>query len=182
MTLRAVRVMRRWWTEEAGAAAAEFAMFIVFLVPLLLNLIDLGYYVYVRMQVENAAQSGAQAAWANCSKDPASATNCPNLSTAVTSAVQSTNLGTGVTWTNSANMWSGTPPGVTFYCPNSATNSLVQQNAKTPACSSTTSTGTAPGTYAKISVSYTFTPIFSGATIASLLPATITSTTYQRLY
>jgi hypothetical protein len=77
-------------------------------------------------------------------------------------------------------MWSGSPPGVTTYCPDSATNSLVTNSAAS--CNSTSSTGAAPGTYAKIQTSFTFRPMFAGATIAALFPATITATAYQRLY
>jgi Flp pilus assembly protein TadG len=170
---------------ESGAAAVEFAMFALVLAPLILNLGDLGYYAYTRMEVENAAQAGAQAAWANCPPPSsptaaASSTNCPQLSNAVTSAVQSTGLGSNVTWSNSSTVWSGgAPNGVATYCPVSTTNQLVQQNST---CSATNSTGAAPGTYVMIQTSYTFTPLFKGATIASLFPSTITATTYQRLY
>jgi Flp pilus assembly protein TadG len=168
--------------QTSGAAAAEFAMFVLILAPLLLNLGDIGYYAYVRMQVENAAQAGAQAAWANCSTKPASSANCPNLSNAVTSAVTSTSLGNLVSWTNSSSMFTGTAPrGVDTYCPTAtnSTNALVYSSSN---CSNTSSTGSTPGTYARIDVSYTFRPLFRGATIASLFPATITATTYQRLY
>jgi Flp pilus assembly protein TadG len=175
-----LQLFNRYLRNTGGAAAAEFAMFAVVLAPLLMNLGDMGYYAYVRMEVENAAQAGAQAAWANCSASTPSATNCPDMTNAITSAVQSTSLGSNVTWTNSADMWSATghPYGVDTYCPDSSTNSLVYSNAT---CSDTTSTDAAPGTYVKITVSYTFHPLFRGATIASLFPATITRSTYQRL-
>lgn len=175
--------IRQFARETSGAAAAEFAMFVLILAPLLLNLGDIGYYAYVRMQVENAAQAGAQAAWANCVNKPATSASCPNLSTAVTSAVTSTSLGSAVSWTNSSTMFTGSAPqGVDTYCPSSAgsTNAIVYSNAAS--CSSTTSTGAPPGTYARIDVSYPYQPLFKGATIASLFPATITATTYQRLY
>jgi len=169
--------------ERSGAAAAEFAMFVLILAPLLLNLGDMGFYAYVRMQVENAAQAGAQAAFANCSNTPANSANCPNLSTAVSSAVSSTSLGDKVSWTNKSTMFTGSAPqGVDTYCPSStnSTNAIVYTNSTS--CDGTTSTGATPGTYARIDVSYTYTPLFKGATIASLFPATITATTYQRLY
>jgi Flp pilus assembly protein TadG len=167
---------------EDGAAAAEFAMFAVILAPLLLNLGDMGYYAYTRMEVENAAQNAAQAAWANCSASTPSAANCdPAMTNAITSAVASTSLGNKVTWSNSGKLWTDTshPYGVDSFCPDSTTNSIAYTNAAS--CSSTTSTGTTPGTYVRITVSYTFTPLFRGATIASLFPATISRTTYQRL-
>lgn len=172
--------LRTFVRDDDGAAAAEIGMFVLIVVPLLLNLADLGGYVYQRMEVYNAAQAGAQAAFANCSVKPASSTNCPNMSTAVTSAVRSTILGSDVIWSNSATIW--TNPDVTYYCPNSATNSLVSQAGATPMCSATTSTNTTPGTYAKITVSYNFRPMFAGATIASLFTTPITTTTYMRLY
>ena len=123
---------------EDGAAAAEFAMFAVILAPLLLNLGDMGYYAYTRMEVENAAQNAAQAAWANCSASTPSQTNCDPTGTkpmtnAIDNAVKSTSLGNLVTWTNKSQLWTDTshPYGVDTYCPDSTTNSIAYSNAAT---------------------------------------------------
>ncbi|HET9159731.1 MAG TPA: TadE/TadG family type IV pilus assembly protein [Caulobacteraceae bacterium] len=176
--------IRAYARRQHGAAAAEFGVFVLILAPLILNLVDMGYYAYVRMQVENAAQAGAQAAYANCIATPPSASCEPNLSTAIDNAVHGTSLGTKVSWTNKPSggntMFTGSSPkGVDRYCPITATNTLSYTNSPSTNCSSTAAS---PGYYAKVSVSYTYRPVFSGATIASLFPSTITATTYQRLY
>lgn len=150
-------------------------MFLLILAPLILNLVDIGLYVFQRMEVENAANSGAQAMFANCSASDFNTCDKTNVNNAITSAVQSTILGNKVAWQNSGTFWTD----VTKYCPDQATNSLVVQSTQ---CSSTTSTGDFPGTYAKITVRYPFAPAFPGVTLASGLTGNIDYTTYVRLY
>jgi Flp pilus assembly protein TadG len=154
--------------HEGGAAAAEFAIWLLFLVPVLLNIIDIGVYIFRKMQVQSAAQMGAQAALAKCGAP----TTC-SVSGDVTTAVQSTSLGAAVTVSSFT---------ISQYCPdstgNDATNSLV---AQTTTCSTTTSTGTSPGYYAKVVVSYTISPIFGNVTAAALLPSPITQTSWSRI-
>jgi Flp pilus assembly protein TadG len=162
----------RYLHDEHGAAAAETAIFVLVLAPIALNLVDLGVYVYKRMQVENAAQAGAQAAWATCTKPPASATNCPYIASAVTAAVQGTSLGTAVTWSNSP---ASTDAG--YYCPDGTNNAFVTSSSG----ATCTNTGASAGYYVKITVSYPFAPVFSGFSVASLLPTPITRTTWMRL-
>jgi Flp pilus assembly protein TadG len=159
--------------EERGAAAAELGIFVLVLTPIVLNLVDIGVYVYKRMQVENAAQAGAQAAWATCDKAPANSTNCPYLSGAVSGGVQGTSLGAGVTWTNSASYLSDAG----YYCPDGTNNALVASSAG----ATCTSTGASAGYYVKIIASYAFSPLFTNASVASLLPSPITYTTWTRL-
>src|SRR5689334_11588228 len=94
--------LRRYLRQEDGGPAAETGLFILILAPILLNVMDVGVYIYKRMQVQNAAQAGAQAAWAVCTTASVTATPCStNIVTAVRGGIQSTSLGTGVTWTNS---------------------------------------------------------------------------------
>ena len=83
---------------HAGAAGIEFALVAGTLCLIMLNAFDVANYIYKRMQVENAAQMGAQAAWKTCDPTMLPATKlCAGLNTAVTAAVQSTSLGQGVT-------------------------------------------------------------------------------------
>lgn len=164
---------RRSWLafrrDASGVAAAEFAIWLFFLVPATLNIVDLGVYIFRKMQVQSAAQMGAQAAYLNCSAP----LTC-NVDTQVDAAIQSTSLGTLVTRVGSVS--------IAQYCPASnagaSTNSLVAQNST---CSSVTSTGTTPGYYAKVTVTYTANPIFPGVTVASLLSSTITQTSWSRI-
>jgi hypothetical protein len=86
--------------DTQGAAAVEFAGAAMMLIVGILNAVDVGYYVLKRMEVENAAQVGAQAAWKTCYDQsfmlPATQ-NCPSLTSAITAAIQSTSLGNLVT-------------------------------------------------------------------------------------
>jgi Flp pilus assembly pilin Flp len=163
--------VRRWLADENGAAAAELGLFVLIIAPIILNLVDMGSYAYQRMQVENAAQAGAQAAWANCTAPPVS--SCTNLSPAVSAAVQSTSLGSNVSWSNSGTYTSDAG----YYCPDGTNNAFVAATAVTT-CTNTTALA---GYYAKISVSFTFQPVFSAPTIVSLFPNPITQTTWTRI-
>jgi len=57
---------RRYGGDRCGAAAAEFALLLSLLVIPTLNVADLAIYAWDRMQLENAAQMAAQAAWETC--------------------------------------------------------------------------------------------------------------------
>ena len=113
---------RRYRTEQRGAAAVEFALIVTLLTIPVLNVVDLALYAWDRMQVDNAAQMGVQAAWATCSLSsnlpatPNSYAKCSAMPAAVTTAVQSTTLGANVTV-------SSTTEG--YYCVNTSTNLLV---------------------------------------------------------
>lgn len=88
---------------ERGAAALEFAMVGSIFVVLLLNVVDFALVIWARMEVNYAAEAGAQAAFKTCASGTMPATaNCANLSTAVATAAQSTSLGTAVTLASSS--------------------------------------------------------------------------------
>jgi Flp pilus assembly protein TadG len=159
---------------RAGAAAAEFALILTLLVIPLLNAFDIGVYVYQRMQLDNAAQVAVQAAWAQCApsgKVPATVNNyCAGLSGAMTTAVQTTPLGSGVTL--------GTPS-EQYCCPGAGTITCQGSVATTTpvACSS----GQAPGDYIFVTASYSYSALYPGISIASLLTTPITRTAWMRL-
>jgi Flp pilus assembly protein TadG len=50
------------WKDQAGTAALELALLLVLLVPVLFGIIDVGHALYVRVQVQEAAQEGAMVA------------------------------------------------------------------------------------------------------------------------
>src|ERR1700726_1618384 len=102
------------WTDQRGVAAIEFGIFAVFLTLALVNVTDVSIYIYQRMQVENATQVAAQAAWKACdlSQLPAT-TSCSGLATAVQNSVGSTSLGKRVS------LISGSPS-EGYYCVNLA--------------------------------------------------------------
>lgn len=174
---------RRFRSEQRGAAAVEFALVVTLLTVPILNVVDLAVYSWDKMQVDNAAQAAVQAAWATCSTAanlPATqGTNCSAMSSAVTTAAQSTTLGTGVTVTNTTE---------NYYCVKTSTSALVVAGPVTSAKPSNCSQGSiggsssdTPGDYVLITVSYTYSPIFSAVSIASTLTTPITRQAWMRL-
>lgn len=159
---------------RAGAAAAEFALILTLLVIPLLNAFDIGVYVYQRMQLDNAAQVAVQAAWAQCApsgKVPATVNNnCAGLSGTMATAVQTTPLGSGVTL--------GTPS-EQYCCPGAGT--VTCQGSVATTTPANCSSGQAPGDYIFVTASYTYSPLYAGISIASLLTTPITRTAWMRL-
>ena len=143
--------LRLFGAAARGVAGIEFAIIGPLLALGLVNAVDVGYYAYQRMEVENAAEVGAQAAWKNCNNLntillPATV-NCqpPNTATTlnatITTAIQSTSLGTAVT------LASGYPT-EGYYCVNSSNALIFQGRVTSPptACSS----GVSPGDYLQV--------------------------------
>lgn len=171
-------VFRRYRADQCGAAAVEFTLIVTLMTIPILNVVDFAMYFWDRMQLDNAAQVAAQAAWATCNTSamlPAT-TKCTNLNTAVTAAAQSTSLGTNVTVT-------ATQEG--YYCTTTA-GSLV--NVATPPtappanCSGSGGLSSdKPGDYVLITTRYTYTPVFAGVSVVSHLPSPINRTAWMRL-
>jgi Flp pilus assembly protein TadG len=155
-------------------AGIEFTLIATVLVFLVLNGIDVARYAWTRMQVENAAQIGAQAAWKACDPEKLPvASKCAGFTAAVTAAVQSTSLQTAVTL-------QGTAPG--FYCVD-ATDGLKFVAATTPPsdCRATGRADLLPGYYAEVTVTYTFIPLFADLTVARMFSNSVTKTSRVRL-
>ncbi len=180
-TTRFVRRLRerlkRFDQDRRGTAAIEFAIFAGLLSVATLNVAEISVYIFQRMQVENATQMAAQAAWKACdiSHLPAT-TNCPALTTAVTNSVQSTVLGARV------QLQSGSPS-EGYYCV-TAQNALqyISDVSSQPAdCSAAGNAAATPADYITIQTTFTYTPMFSGLTVGGLFPATIQGTTMMRL-
>jgi len=168
---------RALWKDRRGVAAIEFGLFAIFLSLALANVTDASFYIYQRMQAENATEVAAQAAWKTCdpSQLPAT-TNCPGLATAVQNAVQSTSLGTRVSLVSGS-------PSEGYYCVNSAgALQYVSGVASRPAdCSAAGMPGLQPGDYIQVQTSFTFVPLFPGLSIASTFPTQINRTSIMRL-
>jgi Flp pilus assembly protein TadG len=162
--------------DSRGVAAIEFALIAGTLSLGVLNVVDIGVFAYKRMQVENAAQMGAQAAWKACDLQHIPATTqCTGLSTAVTQGVQGTSLGTHVTVASGF-------PAEGYYCISSggALTYVHDVTSKPADCSSVGGT-TSPIDYLTVQATYTYAPIFPGITVASTFPTTIATTTYMRM-
>ena len=148
-----------------------------FLSLAMLNTVEIAKFYFQKMEVENATQMGAQAAWKTCdtTKLPAT-TNCSGLTTAITTAISSTSLGNAVT------LQTGFPQ-EGYYCLNTSNTLVYASNvsSKPANCSATGQATLQPGDYIKIQTQYSYSPIFPGFTIGSLLPTSITSTSMMRL-
>lgn len=159
-------------------AAIEFALIGPVLAVMMLNAVDFSFLIWARMQVDNAAEMGAQAAYATCSPGTMPATtNCSTLTSAVTTAVQSTSLGTAVTVASGS-------PSETYYCTISGDSlqSVGSPPSSMPAdCSGAGSSyaGNVPGDYVTVIVNYTYNPLFGGLSLAP--SQTLSSFGIQRL-
>ena len=174
---RLMRVARRLRADERGVAAIEFGLVATFLTFSVLNVADISIYVYQRMEVENATEMGAAAALKNCTTAQLPATtNCAALNNAVTTAVQSTSLGTQIT------LQSGSPA-EGYYCLNSS-NALQYMsgvNSKPADCTAAGSPSLQPTDYIQVSTTFAYKPLFPGITVSGTFTTPITKTALMRL-
>ena len=180
MWARIERSLRRFPADVRGVAATEFAIGGGILLVGILNAIDVGLYEYRRMEVENAAQVGAQAAWKACDDTstmlPATQ-NCPKLTSAVAGAIQSTSLGSAVSLTSGY-------PAEGYFCVNSSgvLQSVGTVDSTKPAnCSAAGNSSTTPGDYLQVGVSYSYSPLFPASVIAVWGMSSIQMTSWMRL-
>lgn len=174
---RLVDKLARLNGDQRGTAAIEFSVFAGLVSFAVLNTTDISIYMFQRMELQNAAQVGVQAAWKTCdiAHLPAT-TNCPGLTNAITKAVQSTSLGTGVT------LQSGSPS-EGYYCVNSsnALQRMSDVSSKPADCSAAGNPTLQPSDYITITATYTYKPLFPGLTVAGKLTTPITQTAFMRL-
>lgn len=167
--------------NSRGVSAVEFAIIAPVLIIMVMNLYDFSAYAFQLMQVANASEIGAEAAWEACppGNQPAifkCGTSGATLTAAVGAAIASTSLGTGVSLDGSV--------AEAYYCADTATNTLrfagnVTSSSSPPSCG-----GTAfAGDYITVSVKYAYSPLFSGSpfSVASVLPTPIRSSSMFRL-
>jgi Flp pilus assembly protein TadG len=174
--------LRRFGSDARAVAGIEFGITGLLLVGGLLNAVDVGYYAYRRMEVENAAEMGAQAAWKTCT-DPQNpmvpaTQNCPALNNAITTAIQSTTLA------NNVSLASGYPT-EGYYCVN-ASNALqfVGSVSSPPAnCAAAGNAGASPVDYLQVGVTYPYQSLFPGAISVMSVSgvSSITKTSWMRM-
>jgi Flp pilus assembly protein TadG len=183
ITASASKRLRQFGAAARGVAGVELALTAPFLALGLVNAVDVGYYAYQRMEVENAAEMGAQAAWNTCndtsqnykgtSNLPATV-NCPVLNATITTAIQSTSLGTAVTLASGY-------PAEAYYCVDSS--NTLQYQGSVSSFPATCASGATPGDYLQVGVTYPYKPLFSGS--ISVMSASgitsITKTTWMRM-
>lgn len=176
----------RFLSDRRGAAAAEMALWLTVLILPIMNVVDIGFYVFQRMQVELAAQAAVQAIRKQCYDSYTPITqNCGSITSVATTAAQSTLLASGVTLASGY-------PAEGYYCVNGS-NALVLVGSSgkvgTPPtkpnpndCSGVIGGSTsAPSVYARVGVTYTYTPPFATISLASLLPSPIVRTAWLRM-
>jgi Flp pilus assembly protein TadG len=180
-----VRSLRRRLTDyrarSRGAAALEFALVVGLMTLPALNIVDLAVYAFDEMQTHNAAEMAAEAAYNDCgtaaylpATSACTATESQwkiSFSQAVTSGLKETTLGNAVSLNTDSEG---------YYCA-TTTNTLVAVTSTTQTCSGYADTNAPPGDYVLVTAQYTYTPIFQGMTVTSLLPATITKTVWIRM-
>jgi Flp pilus assembly protein TadG len=167
-------------TDLRGVAAIEFGIFVPLLFLALVNVADVTIYLYQRMQVQNATEVAAQAAWKTCDLTVLPlTTDCSTLAasvTAVQNALGSTSLGTAVSLVSGS-------PSVGYYCVNSS-NALqyVSNISSKPAdCTAAGTPSLQPGYYIQVQTTFTYTPIFPGMSISGTFPTPINSASLMRL-
>lgn len=171
-----LRQLRR---DSRAVVSAEMALILPGIAFILLNVVDLSMYIYTRMQVDLAAHEAVGAARVLCdtaAELPAKQNCGSSLDATMLAAAQTTSLGSTVTLGTSTEA---------YYCADSS--AVLQQvaaySATPPAnCSATVSGSTAaPGDYISVTASRTYSPLFPGASIAAILPTTLTRTAWLRL-
>src|SRR5579885_2483173 len=166
----AAQRLRSILSASVGTAAVEFALDSGILLTLLVNLIDFSFLIWAQMQVDYAAESGAQAAYNTCSGGTLPATtHCATLNSAVTAALHGISLASGA-------------PSETYYCVSVTTLQSVGTVASPPSpfnCSAAGNASATPGDYIRVAVNYSFTPLFGGVSLAP--SRTLTASGLQRL-
>jgi Flp pilus assembly pilin Flp len=163
--------------DRRGVVAIEFAIFAGILSYAILNVADISIYIYQRMQVENATQMAAQAAWQTCDMLSLPATtNCPGLINAVQSALHSTSLGTRIS------LQAGSPS-EGYYCLDSADvlQRVSDVTSKPADCSAVGSSNLQPADYIRIDTTFPYKSLFPGVTVADSFATPITKTAWMRL-
>ncbi|MEO6716394.1 MAG: TadE/TadG family type IV pilus assembly protein [Novosphingobium sp.] len=181
-----LKSLGRLLQDESGLAALELALVASTLSMLMLNGVEIARFYFAKMEVQNAAQMAAQNVWKVCdtaAKSPVTR-NCSGRTTAMTTGLQSTSLGSSVALSTGY-------PTEAYYCASTTDGSLISVGpvsnndgtaaTKPSTCSPNGSGSDTPGDYIVIQAQYTYRPIFNAITIGSLLPGTITSTTTMRI-
>jgi Flp pilus assembly protein TadG len=181
MTASVSGKLRLFVAAARGVAGIEFAIIGPLLALGLVNAVDVGYYAYQGMEVWNAAEVGAQAARNTCNDVPPNykgttnlpaTQNCPVLNATITTAIQSTTLGTAVSLASGY-------PAENYYCVNASNALILQGPVSSPP--TTCSTSVAPGDYIQVQVTYPYQALFAFSVMSALKVTSITKTSWMRM-
>jgi Flp pilus assembly protein TadG len=178
---RALTAARRFIRECSGAVAAETALVSGLLTVLIAQVLDFGWFTYCSVQVKMAAQAAAAEAAVVCSDDtklPATQ-NCQptidDLKDKMEAAANEVSIGGMITIPDD--------PEEGYYCTDQATEELVEVgdlNNKPADCSAYGSADV-PGDFVRVTVNYTFTPLFPGLSAISYSGNTMTAEGWMRV-
>ncbi len=145
--------LRGFGTARSGVSAVEFALVAPIAIFLFFAVVDYGLGVYRKMEVQQAAQVGAEYASAN-GFIPGAASTDPRSPTAVSNAVVNATTFPGVA--------ASPPPSTSCGCASAA-------GVVTQTCGTTCSDGTSAGTYLTVSASVTYKTLLPYPFIANSL-------------
>jgi Flp pilus assembly protein TadG len=100
--MRSLRQRRGKRSKSRGAVAVEFALSLFLLIPLLLGMLDYGYYFWVALHATEAAGAAARAAAQNMGTNCASTTAAAVATAVVNHEMAKTNL-TSSSWSTLQN-------------------------------------------------------------------------------
>jgi Flp pilus assembly protein TadG len=176
--------------DRSGVAAVEFALIAPTLILVLVGLIDLGGMLYTRFQLDASLSAGANYAIVNgTSVDSTSSASLASTLAALVSTGNWTNWATSSVTVNNGPTATSTGGGAvttggsassadSCYCPTgTASSSVSWGGAQT--CGVTCTGGGYAGKFVLLSVSRSYTPIFSGYGIVSRSGEITTSSLVQ---
>lgn len=173
MRLRPLGELRR---DERGVAAVEMALVGSLLAVALMNVAEVGRYAYLAMEVNAAAQAGAQAALVKCDPGETPVTiNCPEAEDAIETAITGTSLREQVTLRDAVDE--------DWFCLNSegALQEMSPADSKPTDCADAGVPGGRPALYLRLRTAFTYEAMFPGLTIVQALPETIERSAIMRL-
>jgi len=157
LSSRPRRGLGAFWKERKATSAIELALILPVIAAIIVPLTDLGMAAYTKMEVQNAAQAGADYALKNAQ----SGFNSTNISTAVTSATGLSGVSASPAPSESCACVGGTPAVIT--------------NTTAPPCVTGCGSGN-EGVYVSVSAQASYTPLFPYPTIPSAITFNATST------
>ena len=170
--MTAVRFLR----DCRGAVAAETALISGFLVVLIAQVLDFGWFAYCSVQVRMAAQAAAAEAAVVCDEAaelPATLNCGADLEDKMEAAANEVSIGGTMTVSD---------VGEGYYC-HDGNGELVEVGAldNKPADCSSQGTSDTPSDFVNVTVSYTFTPLFPGLSAISYSGDAMTSTGWMKV-